>query len=1294
MPLTLSELFHQQSQKLSSEQKKEQDQLEEDVNNEGGKSCTKRNRNEFNGDIGSQSTIQNKRLKTESTYKIKHEGESSEEEVEMDEDDEDDEDSHVDMTDDQFYVNYSETAQAFYFSSKEEDNLRRQNHPEDFEAIHSALFPSKKRGALTLSNERRLAGDDADGFTSKSLTGRYRPRKKKVTTKSMSGKKETTYRLETHEEVQDRVQRIEGYAERSILRNRWKNRTVNFQDEKDVGDAFLSRAEQYLGSKLRLEKKQRRIEDNKERKKRRRERKRKEREKAKEQEITDDLEEDDELKEQIQLLALLSQNNNTVPKKDDEDSIHHNGSSSTMPPQALNYWDLGYSMPRKGDISYNFNPSVENMVQNSSMVRNDFKEDDCMDRSETKASFRALMTQQFGQRSSRFFFALNRTIITNANNTFRPGYRSGHVQHFLTMAAKHLCSSGWDGNEFVNGIALEDRYLRLLCVRSVAKSDTDVTVCANFRMSGYLTRISDEQGQNMLLFLQNTWNNPTEVLKKLGILNSYQDSPINGNMLTKITTHCHNNRSKIKRLHKICSIKKMYNITNNDIDIEQGVTEEESAIVTNDKIVPDATTSGGIADVMTMKSGSTICNKTTPTISQNFRDALIAPTSLYSHIAGTSPPIPQCPLDPTSFLFGPVDRHSKFYHVSVKMDSSIYKLMLSTLMARIGKIRTSNKNHILSKTQKQILELIEEFTDINENKLYLRYTNYIQDLSDMDIPLVEFNRGITGYCNFVANGCHEMCHEYISPCNDESNKTCAEDDELLEVSGMNQVAEKIWELCRTKIRRNGLIGFPKLRVIFGVALICRSLPSSAAEILSRPIDNFDFCTPLDLFKYTLEDLETKKYITGIQNHEDNCTLAVELEFIFHDASECFQEAVKIDPINVDFQLWHIGCLASCLLISSGNKISAGVHAYPSQKKSVYMSCEGPAHELRQCMKKYDDVRLELSVAVNALFTLAKYQDSAKAHFAVFTLIEWGQAIGLLVGGPLQDFVDDIKRLHDYHFEVWAHKEPASFLRKFSNKEKHSFDISFYAKILENDPGKIENWRNFVLCLGPISKTKEGNCWGQDRRWWGDNLLHILPLTTVSNEKNGKYDSLTIEIMLARLNKVSISIVDSPVTDNTGSNGDNNGNSARQSIDWLPTRDDIMAQSKIQFDVSKNLRSKCYANDLPRTNHKVFDSEMDVPPILSSDNMSLPKLSSLSQEAQAYKLYIFCHLFEQNHSLVQEHIYYNLFSNIYSNIGAKTVNDDCDEFRILVWFVSMGIDMERIFSRREKTVTSETLRSSS
>mmetsp|Transcript_14465 Transcript_14465/g.16579 ORF Transcript_14465/g.16579 Transcript_14465/m.16579 type:complete len:1327 (-) Transcript_14465:148-4128(-) len=1324
MTLTLNELFHQQEQLLSSKHKKEEVQpdegkskddslyllpVEEQIlknrpRNESRKYVVDDPKNtrikrshrekrkspgktlssvgkESNDDVGSQSTTQNKRFKTEPVYKTKHEGESEEEEEEV-EMNEDDKDSLVELTDDQFYVNYSETTQAFYSSFLQDTFQLQQSHSEGHTAIHSVPFPWKKRGVLTVDNECSLVGDfdEADGCTSKSLTGRHRPRKRRVITKNMSGKKEITYRLETQEEIEGRVQRMEGYIERSLLRNRWKNRTYNFQCEKDVGNAFFSRAKHYLGSKLRTDKKQHRIEYVKERKKYRKERKRKEREETvKEREIDDDLEEDDELNEQSQLLALLSQNNTLM--EDDKDSTISNGPSSTISPQTLNYWALGYSMPRNGDISYDFNPSVENMV-NASTVRHNFKRDDYVPRSETKASFRALMTQQFGQRSSRYFFAPNRTIITNANSTFRPGFRSGHIQHLMTMAARSLCCGN---NGYIHEISLEDRYLRLLCVRdrgSVAKSDTDVTICANFRMSGYLARISDELGQNLLLFLENVWDNPMEIAKKLGILDSYHDSPINGNMLTKITTHSKNNRSKIKRLHKICSVKKLCNNTNSDIDTEQGITEEESTII------PDVTTSDGIVDVMTMKSGSTTFNRITPTLSDNSRGALITPTSLYSHIAGTSPPIPQCPLDPTSLMFGPVDHHSRFYHVCVKMDSSIYKLMLSTLMTRIGNIRTSNKENLLSKTRKQILILIKEFADINENKLYLRYTNYIQDLSDFDIPLVEFYHGINGYCNFMANCHQEMCHKSLSITNDVVYKTCPEAVEPRQVSGVNHVAEKIWEFCRTRIRQNSLIGFPKLRITFGIALICRSLPSSAAEILSRPIDNNNFCTPLDLFKYTLEDLETKKSISS-QNHEENCILAVELEFLFHDASEFFQEAVKIDPINVDYQLWHIGCLASCLLISSGNKISASIHAYPSGKKSAFAGNDSLAHEVRHCLKKYDDVRLELSVAVKALVTLAKYQNSAKAHFAVFSLLEWGQVIGLLVGSALQDFVNDIERLYDYHFEIWAHREPFSFLRRYLSKEKHSFDISFYASILENDPRKIKNWRNFVLCLGSISKTKRGNCWGKDRRWWGDNLLQILPLTTINNKTIEKYDGHIVEIILAKLKKMSITpsytIIDSSEMDR--SYEEYEGNSVRQSVDWLPSRDDIKDQRKHEFNISKTLRSRCYANDLPRANHKVFDPEMDgnsdiIPPTPSFECPFLPKLSSLSQEVQAYKLYIFCSLFGQHHALVQDHIYYNLFLNCCCNIDTKTVDDDCDEFRILVWFVSMGIEMENIM-RKEK-----------
>ena len=95
-----------------------------------------------------------------------------------------------------------------------------------------------------------------------------------------------------------------------------------------------------------------------------------------------------------------------------------------------------------------------------------------------------------------------------------------------------------------------------------------------------------------------------------------------------------------------------------------------------------------------------------------------------------------------------------------------------------------------------------------------------------------------------------------------------------------------------------------------------------------------------------------------------------------------------------------------------------------------MNQETVAHELRPCMKKYKEVRIELSTAVKALFILAKYQDSPRAHFAVFSLLEWGQVIGLLVGSQLNEFLNDINKRHAFHFGVWAHHEPVTFLREY------------------------------------------------------------------------------------------------------------------------------------------------------------------------------------------------------------------------------------------------------------------------
>eukprot|EP00531_Pseudo-nitzschia_arenysensis_P013699 CAMPEP_0116151386 /NCGR_PEP_ID=MMETSP0329-20121206/20067_1 /TAXON_ID=697910 /ORGANISM="Pseudo-nitzschia arenysensis, Strain B593" /LENGTH=198 /DNA_ID=CAMNT_0003647991 /DNA_START=71 /DNA_END=664 /DNA_ORIENTATION=- len=198
----------------------------------------------------------------------------------------------------------------------------------------------------------------------------------------------------------------------------------------------------------------------------------------------------------------------------------------------------------------------------------------------------------------------------------------------------------------------------------------------------------------------------------------------------------------------------------------------------------------------------------------------------------------------------------------------------------------------------------------------------------------------------MANGFLEMQQEATS--NGESQAS----------SGTNLIAEKIWEFCQPKIRQNALLRFPKLRISFGIALICRNISPSAAEILSSPIDDHSIRTPLDLFKEALEDMESKSYIVSNQHLEERSIRAVELEFLLHDAAEFFQEAVELDPTNVEYQLWHTGCLAACLLILLDS-----------------FKC---AHEVRPCMKKYNEVRVELSSAVRALFTLVKYQSSSRA----------------------------------------------------------------------------------------------------------------------------------------------------------------------------------------------------------------------------------------------------------------------------------------------------------------------------
>ena len=1185
-----------------------------------------------------------------------------------------------------FYENYAKSAKSFY--NIQNVGSEQQSHSEILEVLHSALFPRKSKSELDSGMDRRLACDydseeEVDGPPSKSRRGRYRPRKRYSRPKASSGSTVINYQIETQEEVQDRVRRMDGYDENSKLRLRWKTRNVDFQSEDDIGDAFLERAHEHLDEKLRADEKMHRTKERSERKAEKKERRKKESEAMKELERNEFLEEDDEEKEQSQLLAQLSQNDPTPTVKEGHKGSTDSLTKSNPSSEKKNYWSEGYAMPKKTSIAYDFDPSVERMVRSGfnraleaaskSVQENHLTNDNI------KISYSSLMHKQYEHRSSsRFFFEPNRTLMSNDNISSRPGYRSGHIHQMLNMSSRFLCGGGGSGTN--DEISLENRYLRLLCVRyedSAMNHTFDSTICSNYRRNSFLTTFAEELGENMLLYLQNTWDDPAKVAEQFGLLNCFQKSPLRGNLLTNIGFHSKKKKSKMKELHKIRSIDWGYQ-NNNGVDSVEEDLQEEREIPTDDKILPDVTTSDGVVDTITIDTSMTIEKKPDFTSSKIDRDAFVSPNTLFIHIAGTIPPTPQFPLDPTAWLFGPIDRYSKFYHFGVKMDSSIYSIILSTLLKRIGRARLSKNESDLLNTQEQILNLIEEFADINENKFYLRYTNSIQDPLDSDIPLVDYYHGVTGYCNYMANG-------YLETSQSTSHLRL---DELQQGSKMSLIAGKIWEFCRQRIRRNALIRFPKLRIVFGLALICRSLNPSASEILSRPID--DECTPLNLFKQTLEDMESKNYIAMNRNFDDGSIIAEELEFILHDAAEFFQEAVELDPTNIDYQLWHIGCLASCLLISSGNKVSDSVHAYPSQFKDTLIKCETVAHEVRPCLKKFKEVRVELSLAVQALLTLAKYQDSPKAHFAVVSMLEWGQVIGLLTGNRLDICLDDINRLHASHFGKWAQHEPATFFRKYNSIPENVCVTSMYAQVLENNPGDIKNWRNFVHCLGPFSETKNYDRWGQDRCWWGDSLLCIETMD-VCDRGPKKAANLVGKDVLRQLRKAINDCSFSTSTMNISYEKSEKTNSDPNMV-WLPTHESIMDQNDDESDISLAQRAMCYAKDLPQSKMNTSGNDRDhasafLSAIQNSSvrNPFLQNLSSLIQEVHVYKIFIFYHLFGSNHPSMRKHIYRNLLCKCTYDENTETIVENCDEFRILVWLSMMGINIEDIIKNFDSSI---------
>jgi hypothetical protein len=160
-----------------------------------------------------------------------------------------------------------------------------------------------------------------------------------------------------------------------------------------------------------------------------------------------------------------------------------------------------------------------------------------------------------------------------------------------------------------------------------------------------------------------------------------------------------------------------------------------------------------------------------------------------------------------------------------------------------------------------------------------------------------------GYCSFVANGCSPLNSAAAEESStmtikedpthfddDEDELYCDSDDDKnnsnKDSGGIVQkMADQISAFCEKRIKHNGLLRFPRLRVTYELAVVCQKLPGLAAEILSMPI--MDECsyenatTPLQIIQRTLEHLKSNHMIDGGETHdqEGNVIRAGELNYL-------------------------------------------------------------------------------------------------------------------------------------------------------------------------------------------------------------------------------------------------------------------------------------------------------------------------------------------------------------------------------------------------------------------------------
>jgi hypothetical protein len=755
--------------------------------------------------------------------------------------------------------------------------------------------------------------------------------------------------------------------------------------------------------------------------------------------------------------------------------------------------------------------------------------------------------------------------------------------------------------------------------------------------------------------------------------------------------------------------------------------------------------------------------------------------SSYIPTPGTVPPIPSFPLDETQCIFGPIDKNAAAQHASYftdgqeipTVDYTVYRLTLSTLLARWATAiaappsaataaraaTTSNSNNFLLDddddmgidgndqkkddyifmVQDQIERMVQQTVDLNKNNKYKRLgpLSWIDDAED-GLPLVPLYRAMLGYCSLEASGYREQQGSNNSNNSnhwDDDNEYSDHDDDSYSRRKENErnnrvtlrnIAHDTIHFCEKHREHNGLLSFPKLHMILTLLGLSTELPESGVEILAQPLDEMHHQTPFDIMRSLLEHLEEEEFISN--------NVAI-LEFAVYQAAERLGRCVQKDPAQVSYHTWHLGTLAGCLLLCSGNRIGSGARRFPSSLPASSSSLAGassnhrfrrslggdsnaendsPLHEVRRKLPKFHELRLETARAFKLLLQLTKYQQSPRCNLAVASFLEWREVIALMLGPPsfvdlYYDPFDDIRALHSRHFNdlILSGQVPSAVLTEFQrrlSRKRSNRDcrLSFLANTLERDPGRLKSWRALVRALGPVGvqvdparrescaecqecrhvhmnlnvdheKCNSDRDWAKNRiDWWDAHLLHVPKQRHGQNIETAKFCS----IVESELGSISVG------EQSDGAGDEDETDVSAPSLKWL---EEIIASNLFAIPdaptPSAEDREQVYDMDLPvsllESSHDDSDSESDTSrdgdDISPMNPFPLDDGAAVENEVLCYKLTVACHMYGLLHPLV-DRILVSLLNECWDEVQEE-LRTDCTAWTCISWIYSwVGVDV--------------------